>query len=140
MAYQGMLPMFVSIDLGAGGSAYGVLLTAIGLGAVLGSLALARVTDPRHRSALFVASLVGSGGCLTALGASSSLATAVVSGFLVGGTQAMFMSMTLAFIQASVDNQFRGRATSFYQMITLARWRYSDGVWAASPTSPNRDR
>jgi uncharacterized membrane protein YfcA len=32
----------------------------------------------------------------------------------------MFMSMTLALIQGSVDNQFRGRATSFYQMITLA--------------------
>ena len=32
----------------------------------------------------------------------------------------MFMSMTLALIQGSVDNDFRGRATSFYQMITLA--------------------
>ena len=30
------------------------------------------------------------------------------------------MSMTLALIQGSVDNEFRGRATSFYQMITLA--------------------
>jgi hypothetical protein len=30
------------------------------------------------------------------------------------------MSMTLALIQSSVDDDFRGRATSFYQMITLA--------------------
>jgi len=29
------------------------------------------------------------------------------------------MSMTLAIIQSSVSNEFRGRATSFYQMITL---------------------
>jgi MFS family permease len=120
MAYQGMLPMFVSMDLGADGSGYGALLTAIGLGAVLGSLALARLGDPRHRSALFVFSLVGSGACLTAMGAAWSLEMAVVLGFFVGGTQAMFMSMTLALIQGSVDNQFRGRATSFYQMITLA--------------------
>jgi len=30
------------------------------------------------------------------------------------------MSMTLALIQATVEDEFRGRATSFYQMITLA--------------------
>jgi hypothetical protein len=32
----------------------------------------------------------------------------------------MFMSMTLALIQDSVEDEFRGRATSLYQMITLA--------------------
>jgi len=32
----------------------------------------------------------------------------------------MFMSMTLALIQSSVEDEFRGRATSLYQMITLA--------------------
>ena len=30
------------------------------------------------------------------------------------------MSMVLALIQGSVDDEFRGRATSVYQMITLA--------------------
>src|SRR5438067_295516 len=41
MAYPGMLPMFVNMDLGAGPSAYGLLLSAIGLGALVGSLTLA---------------------------------------------------------------------------------------------------
>jgi len=31
----------------------------------------------------------------------------------------MTMTMTLAIIQSSVADEFRGRATSFYQMITL---------------------
>jgi predicted MFS family arabinose efflux permease len=75
------------MDLGAGGSSYGLLLTSIGLGAVLGSLLLARLTNPRHRSALFVLSLVGSGICLTAMGAARSLEMAVVFGFLVGSTK-----------------------------------------------------
>jgi len=119
MAYQGMLPMFASMDLGANGSGYGLLLTTIGLGAVAGSLGLARLADPRHRSALFALSLLGSGACLTAMAAAGSLELAMLMGFFVGSTQAMFMSMTLALIQGSVDNQFRGRATSFYQMITL---------------------
>ena len=120
MAYQGMLPMFVSMDLGVGGSSYGVLLTTIGLGAVVGSLVLAGLASARYRRALFVLSLIGSGLSLSVMGAASSLSVAVVSGFFVGSTQAMFMSMTLALIQGSVDNDFRGRATSFYQMITLA--------------------
>ncbi|HEX6348534.1 MAG TPA: MFS transporter [Candidatus Dormibacteraeota bacterium] len=119
MAYQGMLPMFVSMDLGAGSGSYGELLVAIGLGAVVGSLALARLSQPRLRPALFVGSLMGSGLCLSVMGSAPSVTVAVVSGFFVGATQAMFMSMTLALIQASVDDEFRGRATSFYQLITL---------------------
>ena len=62
---------------------------------------------------------MGSGVSLSVMGGAPNVNIAVVSGLFVGSTQAMFMSMTLALIQASVDNEFRGRATSFYQMITL---------------------
>ena len=120
MAYPGMLPMFVNMDLGAGASVYGLLLATIGLGAVLGSLLLAAVSGTRYRPALFAVALVGSGVSLTVLGLAPSAGVALVAGFLAGGTQAMFMSMTLALIQDSVEDEFRGRATSLYQMITLA--------------------
>ena len=120
MAYQGMLPMFVSTDLRAPDSSYGALLTSIGLGAALGSLGLARLSDPRFRPALFGISLTGSGISLALMAATSSVAVAITSGFFVGATQAMFMSMALALIQGSVDDQYRGRATSVYQMITMA--------------------
>jgi MFS family permease len=120
MGYQGMLPMFVSMDLHASDAAYGGLLASIGLGAVVGSGALARFSAPSYRPALFAFSLVGSGVCLSIMGAAGAVPIAVVTGFFVGGTQAMFMSMALALIQGSVDDEFRGRATSFYQMITMA--------------------
>jgi MFS family permease len=119
MAYQGMLPMFVAMDLHADTSSYGALLTAIGLGAVVASLALARWSGERYRPALFAVSLVGSGLGLSVLALAPSTVQALVAGFVAGGTQAMFMSLTLALIQSSVENEFRGRATSFYQMITL---------------------
>ncbi len=120
MAYQGMLPMFVSMDLRAPDSSYGALLTSIGLGAALGSLGLARLSDPRYRPVLFGISLVGSGISLALMAATSSVAVAIASGFFVGATQAMFMSMALALIQGSVDDRYRGRATSVYQLITMA--------------------
>ena len=119
MAYQGMLPMFVSMDLDAGTSSYGALLTAIGVGAVAASLVLARLSAERYRPALFAVSLVGSGVGLSVLGLAPNPTVAYVAGFVAGGTQAMFMSATLALIQSSVGNEFRGRATSLYQMITL---------------------
>jgi MFS family permease len=119
MAYQGMLPMFVTTGLRGDASSYGALLTAMGVGAMTGSLCLAWLSEPRHRPALFVVSLVGSGLALAALGAAPSITFAIMCGFFAGGTQAMFMSMALALIQSSVGNEFRGRATSFYQMITL---------------------
>ena len=119
MAYQGMLPMFVAVDLRAGTTSYGALLTSIGVGAVGGSLCLARLSDQRHRPALFAVSLVGSGLALSVLGAAPGVTVALVAGFFAGSTQAMFMSMTLALIQSSVENEYRGRATSLFQMITL---------------------
>lgn len=119
MAYQGVLPMFVAMDLGAETPSYGALLTAIGVGAVTASLALARWSDERYRPALFALSLVGSGLGLSVLALAPNTTVALAAGFVAGGTQAMFMSLTLALIQSSVGNEFRGRATSLYQMITL---------------------
>ena len=120
MGYQGMLPMFVSVDLRSGDAAYGALLTSIGLGAVLGSLGLARFSDVRYRPAIFAVSLVGSGLFLALMGAAPNPALAMPAGFFAGATQAVFMSMALALIQGSVEDDFRGRATSLYQLITMA--------------------
>ena len=119
MSYLGMLPMFVVTDLGTGPSTYGVLLISIGLGAVIGSLGLAQFASPRYRPALFGYAIVFSGAALSLLGATTNARYALIFGFLVGSSQAMFMSLTLAIIQSSVADEFRGRATSFYQMITL---------------------
>ena len=119
MSYLGMLPMFVAADLNAGASTYGALLTSIGLGAMIGSVALAQFAGPRNQPLWFLYSLVFSGVALSLLGATTSATNALIFGFLVGSSQAMFMSMTLAIIQSSVADEFRGRATSFFQMITL---------------------
>lgn len=120
MGYQGMLPMFVTMDLQSSAAAYSGLLVSIGLGAVVGSITLAQLSAPQYRSVLFAISLVGSGACLAVMGAAASVQVAIASGFFVGATQAMFMSMALALIQGSVEDDFRGRATSLYQMITMA--------------------
>jgi predicted MFS family arabinose efflux permease len=119
MSYLGMLPMFVATDLGAGDSTYGALLTSIGLGAVIGSLGLAQFARPRFQPLLFAYALVFSGVAISLLGVTTNIGFALVLGFLVGSSQAMFMSMTLAIIQSGVADEFRGRATSFYQLITL---------------------
>lgn len=119
MAYQGMLPMFVSNDLNAASSSYGALLTSIGLGAVVGSLLLAGLATGRHRALIFLVSLLGSGLFLSAMAVARDNLMAIGLGFFVGGTQAVFMSMALALIQSSVEDSFRGRATSVFQLITL---------------------
>ena len=119
MSYSGMLPMFVVMDLNSSTATYGSLLASIGLGAMIGSLALAQFSARPYRPALFLYSMVFSGAALSAMGAVSDAGYALILGFLVGSSQAMFMSMTLAIIQASVEDEFRGRATSIYQMITL---------------------
>jgi MFS family permease len=119
MSYQGMLPMFVTNDLHAGTETFGALLASIGLGAMIGSLGLAQFSSRPYRPALFAYAMLISGAALSVLGAVTDAGYALILGFFVGSSQAMFMSMTLAIIQSSVDDEFRGRATSIYQMITL---------------------
>src|SRR5438128_2045431 len=65
MSYLGMLPMFVASDLHAGTATYGALLTSIGLGAMIGSVALAQFAHPRNQPLWFLYSLVFSGVALT---------------------------------------------------------------------------
>src|SRR5207249_5053517 len=83
MSYQGMLPMFVAADLNAGTSTYGALLTSIGLGAMIGSVALAQFAGPRNQPLWFLYSLVFSGVGLSLLGATTSAFNALIFGFLV---------------------------------------------------------
>src|SRR5439155_26521271 len=49
MAYMGLLPSFVAGTLHGGDRLFGTIMTVVGLGAILGSLALAAMTGRRHR-------------------------------------------------------------------------------------------
>jgi len=135
MAYIGILPQYVSQTLSSGSGAYSLLIALVGLGAIIGTLSLAAITDERLRGQIYLSTAILSGLALTALGASGSEAAAVVATILIGASQAMFITLSLAYIQRDLEEAIRGRLVSAFLVVTaglqaLANWLY--GLLAGS--------
>jgi MFS family permease len=130
MAYMGLLPSFVAGTLGGGERLFGTIMTVVGLGAILGSLALAALTAAKHRGAWLLLTGVVSGLSLSLLGMAREPVLAIGAALLVGASQTMFMSVTLALVQEWAKDEYRGRVTSVYNLLSggpMALMGWGDG-------------
>lgn len=129
MAFMGMLPAFVRVQLAGSSGFYGAIMSTVGLGSILGTLVLAGIQGARQKGALYLISAVFSGLSLALLGLSHSHVLAIVSVVLMGSTQAAFMTLSLTYIQEVVSEEVRGRVTSVYfvlaaGLMSVANWGY----------------
>ena len=130
MAYMGLLPSFVAGTLHGGDRLFGTIMTVVGLGAILGSLLLAALTSARHRGPWLLVTGAVSGLSLSILGLAKEPVMAIASAFLVGASQTMFMSVTLAAVQEWARDEYRGRVTSVYNLLSggpMALMGWGDG-------------
>ena len=130
MAYMGLLPSFVAGTLHGGDGLFGTIMTVVGLGAIVGSLALAAMTSTRQRGPWLLFTCVVSGLSLTLLGLAREPVLATVAAFLVGASQTMAMSVTLAMLQEWAKDEYRGRVTSVYNLLSggpMALMGWGDG-------------
>lgn len=104
-----MLSLFVAEVYGREESTFGSMLAVMGLGAVLGSLALKFVPAwyPRHH--LIPVSLLGGGLSIGAFAATPSLALGAVSMCFVGVFWLWSFSVSITALQLLVDDAMRGR-------------------------------
>ena len=101
-------------------SALAAFLAAFGLGAVFGVMIVAGIRSERTKGiALLVASAGSSVGVLV-LGFAPSLFPGLVGAFIMGLTQAPFMSLSIAYIQNVVPDAIRGRVSSLFAMSALS--------------------
>ncbi len=127
MCYQGLIPVFADL-LGEKSEGYGFMLSAAGVGSLVGSLGVASLGNLKRKGGLllitgiaFGAALVffantGSLGSLLHLGhASIYLASALLVGIGIFVTAYTTTSSTL--IQMNVSDELRGRVTSVYGMV-----------------------
>jgi dTMP kinase len=112
-------PVFVTLTLGAGSAGWGVVVTAFGVGMVLGmgtSNAAARLIE---RQSVFVWSLVAAAGCLFVLAAMPSLSFAAVVTVWLGAFCGLAWVSGYTLLQENVADEFRGR--TFGALTTLSR-------------------
>jgi len=116
LSYVQLLPSFARDALGTGPDGLGILTAAMGGGALVGSLLLARLGQVPHRILVFRASAILICALLVPLGLSGSLLLAAPILAVIGLLTAVLTALGLASIQLYVPNELSGRVFGVYML------------------------
>lgn len=119
MPYSVLMPIFADRVLAGGPNAYGLLMSAAGLGALGGSGALTMRRD-LHGLGLWIASSAsGFGACLVLFSLSRSLWLSAALLVPAGFCMMIEMAASNTLIQAMVPDRLRGRVMAVYSMMFM---------------------
>jgi MFS family permease len=128
-ALWGLLPVIAHGQLGLSSSGYGLLLGALGVGAVLGALTLPVFQRALQQNALLVIAALGFA-VATAVSATVPNLAAVLAALLIGGTSWLLSLATLnASMQLSLPAWVRARGLSVYQLIFMGGQAVGSLLW-----------
>lgn len=113
LSYSVLMPVFARDVLRVDAGAYGGLLTANGIGATIGALALATVR-PARPGAVIISMLAACSVLLGAFASSTAYPWSLALMVGVGGTMVGYMSLSNTTIQSMVPDALRGRIMSIY--------------------------
>lgn len=116
MPIQFLMPAFNQDVLGGGPDDLGLLMGGNGVGALLGSLVLARLGDLRHKGYWLLAMSMVWAVFMGAFAFTTDMVQALPMVALVGLCSSMYMAMNMSLVQLSVDPQMRGRVNSIMMM------------------------
>lgn len=116
MPYQSLMPVFAKDVFHVGPGGLGILLTVNGIGALIGSLAVASMTTFRRRGLLQMSMgiMFGIGVAAFALGQSFEFALLML--LLVGLSSAGFQSLNSTLVMHNTDPAYHGRVMSVYML------------------------
>lgn len=117
MPMQFLMPAFNQDALGGGPDDLGLLMGAMGLGAIIGSLLLARMGEARGKGWLMIGSAFAWAVATAWFAAADSVDAALPLAAATGFFSSAFMSLNNSLIQLSVGNDMRGRVMSVVMMM-----------------------
>ncbi|HEX5368898.1 MAG TPA: MFS transporter [Dehalococcoidia bacterium] len=109
-SYMAALPSLARDVLGLGAEGLGVLNAAGSVGAIVAILAISVRGEPARRGRLFLGVMIVFGLAVVVLGNSAALAFGLIAIAVVSGLAALTDVLSQTLVQASVPNEFRGRA------------------------------
>ena len=115
MPYVQLLPIFARDILHTGPDGLGMLMTANGIGSVLGSVCIVMLPTRRHGVFLFC-SLAAFGFLLAVFAASDWLPLSIGIMGLIGMAQAIYLATNNTLVQLATPDALRGRVMSVYMM------------------------
>lgn len=114
-----LMPVLARERLGLGAGGYGTLLSALGIGGVIGALLLAGPFAQLRRGRLLTVVALAYPTLLLALAASSRYWLALTVLPLLGMCLILFNSLANGMLQLLVDDAYRGRLMALYSLIII---------------------
>ncbi len=116
MPLNTLLPAFNEQVMGGGPDDLGFLVSAMGLGAIVGSLMMATMGDLNNKAVWLIVTCIGWGGLTAIFGWSEAHWLVFVLIAAVGWVSSWNMSLNRGMLQMQVDNHMRGRIMSIDMM------------------------
>jgi MFS family permease len=116
IVYLPLMPVFARDVMHAGPGGYGLMMTALGVGAVVGGLTLATVSRTARRGLMLTAFTFALALLLIAFSFVRSLHLALAAMVLMGFCQTTVASLTNTMIQLLSPDHLRGRVMSVYTL------------------------
>jgi MFS family permease len=117
MNFNVTIPIFAKHDLGQNAAGYGLLMTAMGAGSLLGALALAARSKKGPRLRLMLGGALGMSVFLAILGLERSYLWAASTLLLVGLASITLTASVNTMIQLNSEDRMRGRVMSVYSLV-----------------------
>ncbi|PEG40945.1 MFS transporter [Mycolicibacterium agri] len=128
-ALWGLMPVIAKQQLGLSSVGYGLMLGALGVGAVSGALVLSRLRSRFGENPLLIVAALGFAASTTVL-ALVPIFGVVLVGLLVGGASWLLCLSTLnASMQLSLPGWVRARGLSVYQLIFMGGQALGSVLW-----------
>jgi predicted MFS family arabinose efflux permease len=112
-----LVPLLAREVLHGGAHEFGLLMAALGAGAVVGAVALAFLAVPRPPLRLLVGPAIAVSGLTLLVAAIRSLWLAAAALALIGFAQILFMATANTTLQTAVPDHLRGRVMSLYTFV-----------------------
>lgn len=119
IAFLAMMPVVARNVIHSGATGYGVLLTCVGIGALLGALSLAGLGQRIPRGTLFVWATYGFAGGLVVFSLMHRLLPAAIVLVFVGFGMLMHAALANGLLQSIAPDELRGRVVSAYVFVAV---------------------
>lgn len=117
MPYQQLMPVFADDVFNVGASGLGLLLSVNGVGALVGSLAVAGINaNFRRRGMLQMAMGILFGLSIAVFALSQSYLVALIMLLIAGATSAGFQSLNSTLVMTNTEPAYHGRVMSVYML------------------------
>lgn len=114
--YLPLMPVFARDVFSAGPKGYGILMTAIGIGAVAGGLTIATLSRTRHKGWILTCGTLALALLTIGFSFARNLHLAIALLVLIGFCQATVASLSNTLIQTLAPDEVRGRVMSVFTL------------------------